>query len=167
MRTLIAVALVAFAASSRADEPKKFESKDGKFAAQFPGEVKTYTQKTGGGDLNITAVEKGKSGFLVMYTDLPGETLKGRTETKILEDGENGLAKNFQAKVTKSEESTFKSNGKEYTARRIVAEKGDLYIRLTLVLAGNRLYQVLVVGPKHATTGQDADDFVKSFEITN
>ena len=61
MRTfLVAVVVVVFAGSLPAKQPKKFESKDGKFTATFPGDPKTITPKAGGLDLNITIFEKGK-----------------------------------------------------------------------------------------------------------
>ena len=38
-------------------------------------------------------------------------------------------------------------------------------VRVTLILAGDRLYQVFVHGPKEFATGKAADTFLESFEI--
>lgn len=166
MRSLfIALVALACAASAGAQDDKKYASKDGKFAAKFPGEPKTVNQKAAGLDMVITIVEKGKSGFAVIVTDLPEIALKAGAD-KILEGGETGLIANTKAKLVKSKEVKLKSNGKEFPAREITAEKDDQHFRVTLVLADTRLYQVLVVGEKDVVTGKDADAFVKSFEIT-
>ena len=167
MRTMLTVAtLVLFVGALSADD-KKFESKEGKFSAKFPGEdkPKAVSQKAGALDLYITIVEKSKGGFAVIYSDMPADVVKAATPAKLLEGGEKGLVENFKAKVSKSGETKFKSNGKEYPAREIVAEKDDLHLRVTIVLVDNRLFQVFVVGPKDMVTGKEADDFFKSFEL--
>lgn len=165
MRKLVTVlAVLACAAGLSAQDEKKYTSKEGKFAAKFPGEPKIVNQKAAGLDMVITIVEKGKSGFAVIVADLPEVALKVGAE-KVLEGGETGMIANTKAKLTKSKELKFKSNGAEYPAREILAEKEDQHFRVTLVLAGTRLYQVLVVGEKDVVNGKDADEFVKSFEI--
>jgi hypothetical protein len=146
-------------------QDKKFESKEGKFSAKFPGEPKTVNQKAGGLDLSITIVEKGKGGFAVIYSDMPADIVKGAPADKLLAGGEKGLVDNFKAKVTKSGEMKFKGNGKEYPGREILAEKDDLHLRVNIILVDNRLYQVFIVGPKEMVTGKEADEFIKSFEL--
>ncbi len=165
MRTLLAVAVMTLGVGGlvAADE-KKFESKDGKFKATFPAEPKEIKQKASGLDLVITIVEKDKGGFAVIYSDMPADVVKAAPAKKLLEGGEKGLVDNFKAKVTKSKETTF---GKQkYPAREILGEKDDLHLRVTIILADNRLYQVFVVGPKDMVTGKGADAFFESFEIT-
>lgn len=166
MRSLFTVLVaLACAVGLSAQDEKKYASKDGRFAAKFPGEPKTVNQKTAGLDMVITIVEKGKSGFAVIVTDLPEIALKVGAD-KVLEGGETGLVTNTKAKVLKSEGTKLKSNGKEYPARVITAEKDQQLFRVTLVLVETRLYQVLVVGEKEVVNGKEADEFVKSFEIT-
>lgn len=165
MRHLTSALIVfACAAGLGAQDEKKFSSKEGRFAAKFPGEPKTVKQKASGLDMFITIVEKGKSGFAVIVADLPEIALKVGAD-KVLEGGETGMIANTKAKLTKSKEVKLKSNGKEYPAREILAEKDDQHFRVTLILAETRLYQVLVVGEKDVVNGKDADEFVKSFEI--
>ncbi|MFM8274246.1 MAG: hypothetical protein ACKODX_18210 [Gemmata sp.] len=169
MRTMFtALAFVVFAGALTATAADRYESKEGKYGAKFPGDEKpkSVSQKAGGLDLNITIVEKGKGGFAVIYSDMPADVVKAAPAAKLLEGGEKGLVDNFKAKVTKSGETKFKSGDKEYPARDILAEKDDLNLRVTIILVDNRLYQVFVVGPKDMVTGKDADDFFKSFELT-
>jgi hypothetical protein len=171
MRTLLAVAALAVgvgglvAQDDKKADAKAFESKDGKFKATFPTEPKEIKQKASGLDLVITIAEKGKDGgYAVIYSDMPAEVVKAAPAAKLLEGGEKGLVDNFKAKVTKSKETTF---GKQkYPAREILGEKDTLHLRVTIILADNRLYQVFVVGPKDMVTGKEADAFFESFEIT-
>ena len=169
MRTFCtALVLVVFAAAAPAQD-KKFESKDGRFSAKFPGEPETKNQKAGNQDLSITIFESKdkdkKGGYAVIYSDMTPDAVKAAPAKKLLENGEKGLIDTFKAKVVKSAETTVKSGVKEYPARDIVAEKENLTLRLLIVLADNRLYQVFVVGPKEVATGKEADDFLKSFEV--
>ncbi|VTR90745.1 Uncharacterized protein OS=Pseudanabaena biceps PCC 7429 GN=Pse7429DRAFT_4512 PE=4 SV=1 [Gemmata massiliana] len=167
MRTMFTVAaLVVFVGTVGADD-KKFESKEGKFSVKFPGDEKpkVLAQKAGGLDLNITIAEKGKSGFAVIYSDMPADVIKAATPSKLLEGGEKGLVDNFKAKVSKSAETKFTANGKDHPARDITAEKDDLHLQVKIILVDNRLYQVFVVGPKEAVAGKEAEEFLKSFEL--
>lgn len=160
-----AAALLVFAGALCGQEAKKYDSKEGKFGAKFPGEPKTVSQKAGGLDLVITIVEKGSGGYAVIYSDMPADVVKAAPAEKLLEGGEKGLVDNFKAKVTDSKKSEFESGGKKYPAREITAEKENLTLRIKIILVDNRLYQVFVVGPKEQATGKEADEFIKSFEL--
>jgi len=167
MRTLFAVALFAAGAwTVVAAEGKTYDSKEGKFSAKFPTTPTVHSKTAGGLTLHLFVAdfEKGKGGYLVSYSDLPPEVLKAPQPAQVLVSGEKGLVDNFKAKVTKSGATTF--GPKKYPAREITAELQDWHMRATLVLVGNRLYQVCVFGPNEFVTGKDADDFMKSFALT-
>ncbi len=167
MRTILTVAvLVVFSATLTAADTK-FESKEGKYSAKFPGEEKpkTISQKAGGLDLYITIVEKGKGGYAVIYSDVTPDVVKAAPAAQLLAGGQKGLEDNFKAKITKSGEAKVLANGKEYPARDILAEKEEMHLRIMLILVDNRLYQVFVVGSKELVSGPDADAFIKSFEL--
>lgn len=169
MRTILTAAVLACAGGLAAAADTKYESKEGQFKAAFPGAEapKTTVTKAGGLDLSITIAEKDKkTGYAVIYSDLDAKAVQGAPAAKLLEGGQKGLADNFKAKIVNGTETQFKTNGKEYPAREIMAEKDDLSLRVTLILVDTRLYQVFVVGPKDVVTGKEADDFVKSVEIT-
>jgi hypothetical protein len=175
MRTLFAVALFATGALVVvAADVKTFESKDGKFSVKFPGTPISGEKTAGGLTLHIFTADfdKGKGGYLVYYVDLPPAVLKAPQPEQVLASGEKGLVDNFKAKITKSGPTTF--GPKKYPAREILAEQKaivpgqpDWHMRATIVLVGPRLYQVCVFGPNEFVTGKDADDFIKSFEITS
>jgi hypothetical protein len=163
-----AVLLVAFA-GALSGQDKKFDSKDGKFGAKFPGEPKVVPQKAGALELTITLAEKetdkNKIGFAVIYSDMPPDVVKGTTGKKLLEGGAKGLEENFKAKIVSSSETVFKANGKEYPERVILAEKDALSLRVRIIMVDARLYQVFVIGTKEQVAGKEADDFLASFEL--
>ncbi len=167
MRTLIAsVFLLGFTSFLVAAEIK-YDSKDGKFTAKFPGEEKptTITKKSGALDMVITSVEVEKSAYAVIYSDLPVESVNQVPLTKMLEGGEKTFTENLKAKVTKSSEIKFKGNGKEYAAREFVATKDDMHFRVRIMLIDNRLYQIFVIGDKKTVSSETAEDFLKSFDL--
>jgi hypothetical protein len=173
MRTLCAVAVFALVAiltgslaGQEKKDPKKYDSKDGKFSAVFPNGAEIQTKTAGGLTLKLFLAdyEKGKGGYLVTYSDLDPALLKAPKPEQVLESSEKGLVEKFRGvKVTKSAATTFGT--KKYPAREIVAEREEWNMRATLVLVGNRLYQVCVFGPKEMTTAKAADDFLASFQL--
>jgi hypothetical protein len=166
MRIALTASLVFVCAVAAAqDKPvEKYTSKEGKYAVQFPDNPMKSTSKAGGIDLNTAIVVKGMGGFAVIHADLPPEATKVAKSKELLDGGQKGLIDNFKAKVTSTKDFEF---GKDkHLARELVAEKDQLHLRIRIVLVGNRIYQVFVVGPKDLTTSPDADAFFKSFEIT-
>jgi hypothetical protein len=172
MRKLIAVLALAAFAGALAAQPKAVDTaKEGKFTAKFPTGPRAETKTAGGLTLHIYAAdhEKGKGGFTVIYGDLPPEVLKAPKPEQVLESAGKGLKEYFKADVKESKATTF--GAKKYPARDIRAEKTDVTgqwnLRGKLVLAGNRLYQVYVYGPKDFLDSKAADDFLASFQITD
>src|SRR5215204_6136071 len=102
MRTLMAVAVLAAGAGALCGQPaKKFESKEGKFAAMFPKPpAPPYAKTAGGLTLNLVhlEVEKDKSGYLITYSDLPAEVLKAPKPEQVLETSEKTFKEKFSAK---------------------------------------------------------------------
>lgn len=165
MRTILAVAVLAIGAAGLTGQDDKKYEKDGKFTAKFPNGP-THQAKSAGGltvNMYLADYEKGKGGFLVVYTDLPAEKLKAPTPDQVLSSSEQALKDDFKAKITKSGATTH--GAKKYPAREIVAEREEWNLRGTLVLVGTRLYQVYVYGPKDFVTGKDANDFLASFSV--
>lgn len=165
----IMVGLVLFSATLSAQDEKKYESKAGKYKVIFPGTPETTSKKVDDGELNSASVAKGGGGFLVIYTDLSSDKLKETKPKELLASGEKGLVDNFKAKITTSKDIEY---GKQkFPARQIEAtavipdEAISINLRMTIILADNRLYQVFVFGPKDLAMGKEADKFFDSFEI--
>jgi hypothetical protein len=166
MRTTLALGLIFTCALAVAQDetPARFESKEGNYSVQFPGKPAKSTRKAGGVDLHIAIVEKGTGGFAVIHTDLPAEAVRAAKPKDLLDGGQRkGLVESFKAKVTSARD--FEFGPEKHPARELVAEKDQFHLRVRMILAGNRLYQVLVVGPRELTASKDADSFFKSFDI--
>jgi hypothetical protein len=160
-----ALFVVGLAAAQEKDaKPEKYVSKDGKYAVAFPDKPTVESKKAGGLDLNSATAVKGTAGFSVMYSDLPAEVVKASKPKELLDGGQKGIVGTFKAKPTSTRD--FELGKQKYPAREIVGEKDAVNLRIQIILADNRLYQVFVVGPKETVTGKDADAFFQSFEIT-
>jgi hypothetical protein len=168
MRATTAVSLALLLLAAAAADDKKFVSKDGKYAVAFPGEPKTDSKSTGELTTQTAVVEAKGVSFWVISTALPADTVKSFKPEEILENGEKGLMKNFRGKASESKATTF---GKDkYPAREAKAEVTldgkTLNLRLQLVFANGRMYQVLAIGSKDAVAGAASDAFFQSFEVT-
>lgn len=168
MRSLLSSVVMCVAACGlAAQDDKKYESKDGKYAVAFPGVPSVESKKAGELTLSTASAEAKGVAYMVIHSDLPAETVKASKAEDILENGEKGLVDNFKAKVTKSQSTTFSKE--KYPARNVTAEvKVDattLQLRLRIVLVGNRVYQVLAIGSPDAVSGAAADKFFESFEV--
>lgn len=164
---LLAAVLVGFATASSAQDFKQYASPAGKYKAQFPGEVKSETTelKTGKEKLKLTLdmVElKGDTVFMVSFVDAPDEIAKTPANTRLdkVRDGNKGEG----GKVVAEANITF--GAEKYPGRDILLETPNGFIRNRVVIAGNRLYQVMVQGTKEVVTSASADKFIGSFEIT-
>jgi hypothetical protein len=160
MRLLLSGGLVlVLVATAPADEPKPFESKDGKFKAAFPGGKPKESQR----DLGKTTqygfqVEVNSRAFDVTYFDLPAAV----EAAKLYELAEKGAV--GKDKLLSSREITF---GKDkLPAREVLILKNDILVRMVMVLAGERLYLLTAGGPDDFTTGKQAFAFFESFALT-
>jgi len=161
------VGILAAAAGGQPPEFKTFASTEGRYKAVFPGAVKTDTFpiKNDKGDLTLTIdlVElRAGTSFMVTYIDAPDDVAKQPAEGRLnkVRDGNKGT----DGKVTSDMPLTL--GAEKHPGRDVLIEKADGCIRNRIVIAGNRLYQVMVQGPKDVVTSASADKFIDSFEIT-
>jgi len=164
----LAVAL-GFAGAMAAQSPefKPYASTEGRYKVLFPGPVKTDTVdvKTDTGETTVTidSVElKAGTSFLVSFVDAPEGVSKQPAGPRI--DKVRDANRGKDGKVLAEKELTIGTE--KYPARDVLIEKPDGCIRNRIVIAGNRLYQVMVQGPKDVVTSQSADRFLASFEVT-
>lgn len=168
MRLLAVFAgLVAFVGFSVAAE--KFDSKDGNYTVNFPGDVKTANKKVGSTELSIAAYQdKDSNGMLVIYTDVSLKELKNVTVSKLLEGGQESFTENLKSsEAYDSKEVNLKSGDKKYLAREFYTKKGKSFFRVRLFAIENRLYQMVVFGDEKYVDGKESEEFFKSFELKN
>ncbi|MBX9579778.1 MAG: hypothetical protein K2X87_05665 [Gemmataceae bacterium] len=167
-RTFALVGLVAGVAGAAdpAPEFKPFASSAGRYKVLFPGPVKTETTevKTPAGTATVTldAVKAGGVTFLVSFVDVPDSVAQQPPGPRL--DKVRDAQKGADGAVLADKELTV--GDEKYPARDVLVGKPDGTLRVRIVIAGSRLYQVMARGPKEAVTGADADRYFGSFEVT-
>ncbi|MFO0822221.1 MAG: hypothetical protein U0792_03745 [Gemmataceae bacterium] len=145
-----------------------YSSKDGMFTAQFPGKPKENTQKrnTPLGQLQVAATTFAMadgSAFLVSYTDFPPGTVTATTRASLFDGARDALAAS-KGKVISEKQLEF--GPEKLPARELVVQMGDDQAIFRLVLRGDRIYHVAVMGKTAFVSGAKATKFLASFEIT-
>jgi hypothetical protein len=148
-------------------EFQQYASTDGRFKVLFPGPVKTDTVEVPAGDaklkVTIDSVElRGGTTFMVSYVDAPDEVAKQQPGPRI--DKVRDANKGAKGKVLSEKELTL--GMEKHPARDVLIETPTGHLRNRIVIAGRRLYQVMVQGPKDVVTSASADKFIASFEVT-
>jgi hypothetical protein len=148
-------------------EFKQYASSEGRYKAIFPGPVKseTFDVSMDKIDLKVTAdsVElRGGTSFLVTYVDAPEDVAKSPAKPRF--DKVRDAIKGEKGKVLEDKDLTI--GDEKHPARDILIEHGDTCVRNRIVIAGPRLYQVMIQGTKEVVTSSSADRFLESFEVT-
>ena len=158
---------VAFAGVAAGQDFKQYASGAGRYKVLFPGEVKSETTDIQAGKdtlkLTLDMVElKGDTVFMVSHVDATDEVAKKPAGPRLekVRDGNKGPA----GKVIEDKEITV--GEEKYPGRDLLIETPGGYLRNRVVIAGNRLYQVMIQGSKEVVTSPSADKFIASFEIT-
>ncbi len=163
----LALALLAVAAQPAALEFLPFASAAGRYKVIFPGPVKTETTeiKTAAGPRTLTFDSVSLGGdvrFMVTYVDPPEDVSKQPPGPRL--DKVRDAAKGSDGKLAFDKELVV--GVEKHPGRDVLIEKPLYAVRNRIVIAGPRLYQVLVQGPKEFVTGRDADRFLDAFEVT-
>jgi hypothetical protein len=166
MIALVALVIAGIGVAS-GQEFKQYASGSGRYKVMFPGGVKTETTDIQAGKdtlkLTLDSVElKGDTIFMVCYVDANDEVSKKPVGPRLdkVRDGNKG----DRGKVLEDKEITL--GEEKYPGRDLLIETPSGCIRNRVVIAGNRLYQVMIHGSKEVVTSASADKFIASFEIT-
>lgn len=145
----------------------KHVSKEGKYAVGFPAKPTDKTTEVeapapiGKFTLYVSSLDVKKDlAFMVIYNDYPMDVTKTSPQKILLavRDRSRGTG------VLLDEMDTRDANPP--TREYIIEKEGNFY-RSRTILAGTRLYQVVVVSRgKDGVISKPADEFIKSFEIT-
>ena len=167
MFMLVGFCVVILASGLSAQEFSQYASTAGRYKILFPGAVKTTTTDIPAGKdtlkLTLDTVElRGNTVFLVSFVDTPDAVAKQPPGPRLdkVRDGNKGAS----GKVIEEKDVTI--GPEKYPGRDVLIETPDGCIRNRIVIAGNRLYQVMVQGSKEVVTSPSADKFLASFEIT-
>jgi hypothetical protein len=148
-------------------EFKQYASGEGRYKVIFPGPVKSesFDVKMDKNNLKLTidSVElRAGTVFLVSYVDAPEDVAKSPPGPRFdkIRDANKGAA----GKVHQEKDLTV--GLEKLPARDVLIEMPTGFMRNRIVIAGRRIYQVMVQGSKDVVTSPSADRFMDSFEVT-
>ncbi|MBX9623658.1 MAG: hypothetical protein K2X82_07570 [Gemmataceae bacterium] len=163
---LVGLVMGTAAAADPAPEFKPFASAAGRYKVLFPGAVKTETTevKTPAGPANLTldTVNYGGVTFLVSHVDVPDAVAQLPPGPRL--DKVRDAHKGADGRVLADKELTV--GDEKHPARDVLVDKPGGALRARVVIAGSRLYQVMAQGPRELVSGEAADRFFLSFEVT-
>jgi hypothetical protein len=156
-----------FGGAALGQDFKQYASGAGRYKVMFPGDPKSETNdiKAGKNTLKFTIdfVElKGDTTFSVSFIDAPDDVAKQPPGPRLdkVRDGNKGES----GKV--HHDKDVQVGLEKYPGRDLLIEGPSGYTRNRVVIAGNRLYQVMIQGSKEVVTSPSADKFIASFEVT-
>jgi hypothetical protein len=166
MLKLIVLFAVTFTADPALDY-KPFASSAGRYKTIFPGPVKSEITdvKAGAATLKLTldSVEVADGVlFLVSHIDAPDDVAKLPHTTRLdkVRDGNKGE----DGKVLL--DKPIEVGLEKLPGRDLLIDKSSFHLRNRAVIAGNRVYQVMVQGSKEFVMSKDVERFFDSFEVT-
>lgn len=167
---LFALSPLALAADDKKDAPKAapFASKDGKFSINLPDKPSEKTRKIKSGDreldLHVFSVEQKDRAVVVTYLDYPKGTV-GDDKDKFLAgvvERNVGLLKGKVSAEEKIALGKAKHPGRDVKVD--MPDKKQLY-RARVFLVGDRVYQIVVLGPEEFVKGKEVDACLDSFKV--
>jgi hypothetical protein len=162
-------AVAALLTSAPVAQPDEMYAPDGgRFQVKFPGKPKESTTdaKSKLGKLKVfTATYATRDGdvFMASYSDFPEGSAKDDNRETILDGVRTGL-KGKTGEVLSDDPREF---GKmKIDGREILVKKDAQRVRVWIMLRGDRLFQVGVIGTPEFVKSKEADAFLKSFDLT-
>ena len=140
-----------------AAQDKPFVWKEGKIEIHFPEapEKNKFSLEL--------PLEDGKINYVVSFQVVP-QLLKvpASAHPAIFKSYRDGLIKQFKGKILS--EKAVKPSG--YPGREFTAEAGKIGVyRTQLILVRDRLYRLVVSGPKEVAASKEAERFFHSFKV--
>jgi len=137
-----------------------YESSDGQFTAQFPGEPETRTRTLPiagqSYDWTIFRLQDEAGFYAVAYTDLTPATIELGANA-VIDSIENTLTEEFNWSALNGRGKSIEVGG--YPAREIIGTQNNQLSVLRLVLADQRLYAVMSSSEDLTEIGQFIDSF--------
>jgi hypothetical protein len=147
-----------------------FQSKDGKFTVTLPAKPTEQTTKVptdvGQLDMHMFIVDQKDRAYLVTYIDYPKGSVGDKAD-KVLDGVVDGNVKGTKGKLTSQDKITLTVGKKDYPGRAVTIAMPDnknVY-RGRAFLVGDRLYQVVALGPDEFVKGDAVKGYLDSFKI--
>jgi hypothetical protein len=148
----------------------------GRFIATFGGAIQRGSQPVdtavGKITMNMVYYDGGAIAHMVIYCDYPaGSVASSGGPDKVCANASDGAVKSVNGTVrTSSPYQLGDSNGLEVVAdipsKDPKAPAGASVAKLRFFVAGDRLYQVMYIGPTSSETSPEAVAFLDSFRLT-
>lgn len=146
---------------------KPYASAEGRYKTIFPGAVRSETSDVKAGDktlkLTLDSVEPADGiHFIVSHIDAPDDVAKLPAAMRLdkLRDGNKGPDGKLLL------DKPVEVGAEKLPGRDLLIEKKDFHLRNRAVIAGNRVYQVMVQGSKEFVMSKEVDRFFDAFEVT-
>ena len=156
---------------AHADDPdleyKPYATAEGRYKVLFPGPVRTERTEvktaTGPRKLTLDTVQvTDEVVFMVTFVDVPDDVAKAPIGPRLDKVRDGNVGSNGKL----LSETNVEVGIEKLPARDLLIEKPATFVRIRIVAAGNRLYQVMIQGPKEFVTSKESDRFYESFEVT-
>jgi hypothetical protein len=150
-------------------KPETLVDDAGRFVVSLPKPVQHGTQSldtaVGKIALKMTYYDGGATAYMVFYCDYPaGHVARAGGPDKIYASASNGAVQNWGGKIQSSSACQLGDVKGLEIVTNIPASKSIGRVRYFVV--GDRLYQVMYVGPAGTETNPKAVKFLNSFRLT-
>lgn len=158
------------AGAGQGAEWKTFESKEGDFRVLFPGKPMRQTQEIpvpgGKTKLHLFLVSpQDDRVYMVSYNDYPEAVVKAQETKTLLDNVVKGNVESLKGKVLSQKEITL--GQKKHPGRAVLIENNEgAQYKAKVFLVGNRLYQVVALGPKEFIEQKETGKYLDSFDVT-
>jgi len=147
----------------------EFSSADGAFSVLMPGTPteQTQTQDTDLGpiDVHMFTIEQGEVAYLVGYNVFPAAVIEAATPAAILDGARDGQVETVKGTLLSEKEITLGAYPGRDLEIQVEGSDGASSLRSRLFMVGDRLYQLVVAGPKGQSTSPNTIKFLDSFKL--
>ncbi len=164
---VVAAAMIVFVCAPVSAET--FASKEGRFTVSIlakPTMAKTSVQAGAQSMVmySYSAVVEGGS-LAIVYSDLPAGVPPADRIDNILDGAANGIVTNTNGSLVKSDKTEVAGCPARDLLWTVKTTNAEIRGRASLILVGDRMYQVLAVGSGPFATSQPILDFFNSFKF--
>ena len=165
--------LLAFnlAACNRAPQPRELKSEAGRFSVMTPTPLEEMVQslETQGDkiELHIFSGQREDTGYFVSYWDYPPGLIHADRMEKMLDASRDGSVAKVSGRLIREGKLTLMGN----PGREMVIETGGQTgpearrLQGRLFIAGDRMYQIMVVTPKDQKSRPESEAFLQSLKL--
>jgi len=164
---LLAFLIFCTSASAQNSTWKTFVSKEGRFSVKLPSRPVSSTENPSPNNVShgFTVSDKNAE-FYVSYSDFKPEQIKSIDSEKLLDRARDGGVANVKGKLlAETKISIDGSPGRDITIE--LPGGDDLKARARFYFVNNRLYTMVLAGPKAISDGADTDTFLGSLKLIN